>query len=81
MNLDLNLTGSSSEQGTTFEGKKFQIFLEKAIIDLKHHFWHFLMEDFYIFIFFYIYCQENISFNFFAIFIIVFVFDPYNFNL
>ena len=34
-----------------FRGIKFQIFLEKAIIDLKHNFWHFFTEDFYIFIF------------------------------
>ena len=34
-----------------FWGQKFRIFLEKAIIDLKHHFWHFLTEDFYIFSF------------------------------
>ena len=57
MNLDLNLTGSSSEQGTTFEGQKFQIFLEKDIIALKHHSRHLLMEDFYIFFFFDIYRQ------------------------
>ena len=38
-------------QGTAFRGRKFRIFLEKAIIALKHHSRHFLTEDFYIFIF------------------------------
>ena len=38
-------------QGRAFQGRKFRIFLEKAIIALKHHSQHFLMEDFYIFIF------------------------------
>ena len=44
-------------QGRAFRGRKFRIFLEKAIIALKHHSRHLLTEDFYIFIFFDIYCQ------------------------
>ena len=68
-------------QGRAFRGRKFRIFLEKAIIALKHHSRHFLTEDFYIFIFLDIYRQENISFNFFAIFCRNFSFDPYNLNL
>ena len=47
-------------QETTYWGQKFRIFLEKAIIDLKHHSRHFSTEDFYIFIFFDIYRQEHI---------------------
>ena len=54
-------------QGAACQGQKFRIFLGKAIIDLRHHFCPFLIEDFYIFIFFATYLQENISFNFFVI--------------
>ena len=45
------------DQGRAFRGRKFRIFLEKAIIALKHHSRHLLTEDFYIFIFFDIYRQ------------------------
>ena len=55
-------------QGAAFRGRKFRIFLEKAIIDVKYHSRPFLMEDFYIFIFFVIYRQGNISNIFFVIF-------------
>ena len=54
--------------GVAFRGRKFRIFLEKAIIDVKYHSRPFLMEDFYIFIFFVIYRQGNISNIFFVIF-------------
>ena len=58
----------SGKQGAAFRGRKFRIFLEKAIIDVKYHSRPFLMEDFYIFIFFVIYRQGNISNIFFVIF-------------
>ena len=45
----------ADDQGTAFRDQKFQIFLEKAIIDVKYHFRLFLREDIYIFIFFAIY--------------------------
>ena len=71
-------------QGAAFRGKKFHIFLEKGIIDVKHHFQFFLKDDSYIIIFFAIYGQGNISFILFVIFVgkrLVLVFDPYNFRL
>ena len=58
----------NNNQGAAFRGRKFRIFLEKAIIDVKYHSRPFLMEDFYIFIFFVIYRQGNISNIFFVIF-------------
>ena len=56
------------QQGAAYRGRKLRIFLEMAIIDQKYHFRLFLTQDFYIFSFFAIYRQENISFNFFVIF-------------
>ena len=59
-NIEVNLEGPSTvvygtvlyfTQGRAFRGRKFRIFLEKAIIALKPHSRHFLTEDFYIFIF------------------------------
>ena len=68
--IEFFLCGASNipDQGAAFRGRKFRIFLEKAIIDVKYHSRPFLMEDFYIFIFFVIYRQGNISNIFFVIF-------------
>ena len=66
--MDREIIGLIYIQGAAFRGRKFRIFLEKAIIDVKYHSRPFLMEDFYIFIFFVIYRQGNISNIFFVIF-------------
>ena len=71
-------------QGAAFRGRKFRIFLEKAIIDVKYHSRPFLMEDFYIFIFLSFIVKEIsviFSLSFFVGKRLVLVFDPYNFRL